>query len=309
MAVQLLVFILLFGFSLRLESITGRRIVGNERDQLALLELKKQIDDPYQALHSWNDSNYFCDWVGVSCGSHHQRVINLNLTGKGLGGYISPSLVVSVVQNQLHGSHPRDISFTLPNLHEIYIGINLFLGGIPNSISNISTLEAIDLGYNNFVGPVPNNLGNLQNFQLFVIGGNQCGTGEANDFDFVYPLFNCTHLETLDIRSNGFKGPLSFFKANLSTQLSILVLGGNQISGTIPVGFEYLVKLTALSMEQNFLEGNIPSGIGKLLKLQRLFLGGNRLSGQIPSFIGNLTLLYELHLEANNFNASIPSSL
>ncbi|XP_043710598.1 probable LRR receptor-like serine/threonine-protein kinase At3g47570 [Telopea speciosissima] len=187
--------------------------------------------------------------------------------------------------------------------------MNLFSGSIPNSISNISTLEVIDLSFNSFIGPVPNNLGDLQNLQFFIIGGNQCGTGEVDGLDFVKSLINHTHLEILDLQYNGFKGPLPNFKANLSTQLSILCLGVNQISKTIPVWIENLVKLTFLAMNENFLEGNIPSGIGKLSKLQRLDLLENKLSGEIPSSIGNLTFLFELRLEANNLNASIPSSL
>ncbi|XP_043694407.1 probable LRR receptor-like serine/threonine-protein kinase At3g47570 [Telopea speciosissima] len=104
-------------------------------------------------------------------------------------------------------------------------------------------------------------------------------------------------------------GPLSNFKANLSTQLLVLTLENNQLSGIIPAEIENLVNLTALDLDSNFLEGNIPSVIGKLPKRQRLFLNDNRLSGQIPSSIGNLTLLYELHLDDNNLNGSIPSNI
>ncbi|XP_042510997.1 probable LRR receptor-like serine/threonine-protein kinase At3g47570 isoform X2 [Macadamia integrifolia] len=461
MAIQLIVFILLFGSSLRLEPVMGRRILGNMTDRIALLELKKQIDDPNGALRSWNDSIHFCSWVGVTCGRRHQRVTDLYLASYGLGGIISPSIgnltflhsllirnssihgeipqeisklfrlrsiafefntlqgdvptglanctrlreiyfsdnnlvgkipaaltslpklevisindngltgeisasfgnisslqaislcgnglhgkipeslgqltnlyylslcdnnlsslfpfsvqqnlssleMISFAQNQLDGSLPRDIGLTLPNLQVLEIGTNLFSGSIPNSISNISTLEIIGLEGNSFVEPVPNNLGNLQFLQEFNIGGNQYGKGEANDLDFITSLVNCTHLTRLDLLLNHFVGPIPNIMVNLSTQLSILRLGENQISGTIPTGIANLINLTLLGMEKNFLEGEIPSGIGKLQKLQRLFLGGNRLSGHIPSSICNLSFLYELHLEFNNLSASIPSTI
>ncbi|XP_043687825.1 probable LRR receptor-like serine/threonine-protein kinase At3g47570 [Telopea speciosissima] len=217
--------------------------------------------------------------------------------------------ILSLLQNQLHGILPPNIGFSLPNIQHLEIGNNLFSGSIPNSISNISTLEIIDLGGNNFVGCVPNNLGDLQNLRAFAIGGNKFGSWEGDDLDFVNSLVICINLEVLDLDNNAFKGPLMNFKVNLSTQLSVLNLDANQISGTIPIRIENLVNLTTLSMEGNFLEGNIPSGIGKLPKLQRLFLGQNRLSGQIPSSIGNLILLFELHLDSNNLSASIPSSI
>ncbi|XP_043694413.1 LRR receptor-like serine/threonine-protein kinase EFR [Telopea speciosissima] len=245
------------------------------------------------------------------------NLYSLGLSINNLSGMVPFSLynlssleIISLAINQLHGSFPRDIGLTLPNLKRLAIGENLFSGRIPNSFSNISKLEVLSITDNSFVGPVPNNLGNLQNLQWLFIGENQFGTGEAdNDLDFVDYLVNCTNLKILDANTNGFKGPLPNIKANLSTQLSMLLLGQNQIFGTIPLGIENLSNLTMLALEENFLEGNIPFVIGKLLKLQRLFFGGNRLSGQIPSAIGNLTLLYELHLEENNLNGSIPSSI
>ncbi|XP_043694405.1 probable LRR receptor-like serine/threonine-protein kinase At3g47570 [Telopea speciosissima] len=463
----LVVFILLFGSLLMrlVESVTPSRrmIVGNETDRLALLEFKKQkYDDPYGALSSWNDSIHFCNWVGITCSHRHrQRVISLDLQGKGLGGNISPSIgnltflhsldignntfhgkipqeisnlirlqyitlrnntlqgeiptslanctglrriyfsynnlvgkipielftslskleeiyifsngltgeipasfgnissvrvislgenelqgsipesfgqltnlfflslhlnnlsgkfplslhnlssleTISLAINHLHGSLPRDIGLTLPNLKFLAIARNLFSGRIPNFISNISTIKLIDLTENSFVGPVPNNLENLQNLQKFSIDGNQCGIGEADDLGFVNSLVNCTNLEILGIAENGFKGPLPNFKANLSTRLSQLILGRNQISGTIPTRIGNLFNLAALGLEGNFLEGNIPSVVGKLQKLQILLLNENRLSGQIPSSIGNLTLLYKLNLQKNSLNGSIPSSI
>ncbi|XP_042515906.1 probable LRR receptor-like serine/threonine-protein kinase At3g47570 [Macadamia integrifolia] len=212
---------------------------------------------------------------------------------------------IALVQNQLRGSLPRDIGLTLPNLINLELGVNLFSGSIPSSITNISTLQLFDLDTNSFSGKVPNNLGDLQNLQRFFISINNF----TDDLAFVNSLLNCTHLEIADLAFNGFEGLLPNFKANLSTQLSVLHLEGNQISGTIPDGIEKLINLNSLALAQNFLQGNIPFSIGKFRKLQRLFLGENRLSGQIPSSIGNLTLLYRLHLESNNLNESIPFSI
>ncbi|XP_043705145.1 probable LRR receptor-like serine/threonine-protein kinase At3g47570 [Telopea speciosissima] len=431
MALQLLVFMLLFGGSSWLESVTGRRIVGNETDRLALLEFKKQIDDPYGALSSWNDSIYFCNWVGVTCGRrHYQRVIGLNLQAKGLGGNISPSIenltflhFLIFSNNSFHGKIPKEIGnlirlqyiyfdnntlegelpLSLANctcLREIYFGRNnligkilveltslsklekfsIFLNGLtkelPTSFGNISSLQHLSLGGNELQGSIPGSLGQLTNLFFLSLGENKLSgmiplslynlsslsyivlvqnqlhgslprdigltlpnliylaiginhfsgsipssisnistlekfdlDREADDLDFVNSLVNCTLLEDLELQVNRFEGRLPYFKANLSTHLSQLMLYGNQISGTIPDGLENLVNLTSLDMEQNFLEGNIPPGIGKLPKLQVLILNGNGFSGQIPPSIGNLTFLYVLHLEKNNLNASIPSSL
>ncbi|KAM3394171.1 hypothetical protein P3S68_003173 [Capsicum galapagoense] len=44
-------------------------------DQLALLSLKSQIiSDPFHYLdESWSPATYVFHWVGITCGSRHQR--------------------------------------------------------------------------------------------------------------------------------------------------------------------------------------------------------------------------------------------
>ncbi|KAM3238931.1 hypothetical protein P3L10_013964 [Capsicum annuum] len=57
-------------------------------DQLALLSLKsKIISDPFHLLdESRSPSTSVCHWVGVTCGSRHQRVRLLNLSNMDLMG-------------------------------------------------------------------------------------------------------------------------------------------------------------------------------------------------------------------------------
>ncbi|KAL0007161.1 hypothetical protein SO802_008663 [Lithocarpus litseifolius] len=70
-------FILLWWCGLLVTSVVGG---NNETDRLALLEFKAKITgDPLQVMSSWNDSNHFCLWRGVTCGRRHQRVIVLDL--------------------------------------------------------------------------------------------------------------------------------------------------------------------------------------------------------------------------------------
>ncbi|KAJ0558751.1 putative non-specific serine/threonine protein kinase [Helianthus annuus] len=48
--------------------------------------------DPQGLLTSWNHSSTnFCQWQGVTCSLHHQRVTHLDLSHGGLIGTLSPS--------------------------------------------------------------------------------------------------------------------------------------------------------------------------------------------------------------------------
>ena len=59
-----------------------------------------------------------------------------------------------------------------------------------------------------------------------------------------------------------------------------------------------LSNLTLLRLEWNDLTGAIPAQLGKLTRLESLYLGGNRLSGAIPAELGNLTNLQVISTSA-----------
>jgi len=91
--------------------------------------------------------------------------------------------------------------------------------------------------------------------------------------------------------------------------LSVLDLGGNQLSGEIPSEICNLTNLTELELGGNQLSGEIPSEIGNLNNLTFLHLEYNQFSGEIPFEIGNLTNLIWLNFIHNQLSGEIPSSI
>ena len=211
--------------------------------------------------------------------------------------------------NQLEGSLSQDMGVSFPHLKRLILSENRFTGLVPISLSNASMLEYIFLPSNSFTGPVPPNLGRLQNLQAINTVMNQLGTSRGDDLSFIDSLANCTRLKRMSFNTNFLKGPLVSTIANLSTQLSLLDMGFNEIHGTIPSGIKNLVNLTYLNLVRNHLTGSIPSNIGELYKIQELGFLGNKLSGRIPSSLDNLTMLSVLDLSSNNLMGDIPSSL
>ena len=108
-------------------------------------------------------------------------------------------------------------------------------------------------------------------------------------------------MELLTFAINQFEGVLPNSIGNLSTQLHLFYLGGNQISGLIPAALQNLINLISLGTEEIFFTGVIPTCFGKFLKMQGWYLSGNKLSGKIPSSIGNLTQLVEFNLCQKQF--------
>jgi hypothetical protein len=109
---------------------------------------------------------------------------------------------------------------------------------------------------------------------------------------------------------------------------------GNEISGTIPLAYQFLSNLQSIGLEQNLLTGEIPSQvlagwgnvidlnlgdnvlqgdipptIGVLSNLEILELYFNILSGELPFQLGGLSAAREIYLESNLFSGTIPRSL
>ncbi|XP_021731642.1 probable LRR receptor-like serine/threonine-protein kinase At3g47570 [Chenopodium quinoa] len=209
--------------------------------------------------------------------------------------------------NNLEGSLPSDLGIKLPNLQWFSISSNNFTGSIPTSISNSSGLTVLQLDDNNLTGQVPS-LHKLANLSILFLSNNSLGHGQAGDLNFAYSLANATDLQVLGIGDNILSGNFPKIFCNFS-MLSSLEIDDNYIDGQIPACIENLEYLTGFAASGNQLSGIIPQGIGKLRNLDRLMLDANQFSGKIPSSIGNLTKMTILNLYHNNLVGQIPSTL
>ena len=100
--------------------------------------------------------------------------------------------------NKLHGRLPSDLGKNLPSIKDIGIGLNLFSGVLPLSLTNLSTLQAIDATSNSFSGVVPSELGRLQNLNLFQMDNNMLEANNEEEWEFVASLANCSRLQKLE---------------------------------------------------------------------------------------------------------------
>ncbi|XP_031122669.1 putative receptor-like protein kinase At3g47110 isoform X1 [Ipomoea triloba] len=241
----------------------------------------------------------------------------LSLAANNLSGNLPSSLFnktsityFSVTANSLQGTIPSYIGDTMPNLKAFFFGANKFHGNIPISFPNASKLQNLELSQNYLVGKVPGNIGMLKDLQRLNLELNSLGSNDPlNDLAFMTSLSNCSNLDVFSIHKNRFEGKLPNTIANLSSTLSFLFLGGNKLSGTIPIGIKNLASLAGLGLEENLFSGVIPSEIGGLQKLQKLYLRVNQFSGKIPLTFCNLTSLSSLYMDNNNLDGDIPSTV
>lgn len=93
------------------------------------------------------------------------------------------------------------------------------------------------------------------------------------------------------------------------TTLSLLDVGNNQLTGSIPQSLSALLGLLELNLGTNRLSGTIPDQLSALVKLKGLFLDRSNLAGNIPPQLSALTSLTSLYLNGNLLTGCIPTGL
>ncbi|KAL2467453.1 putative LRR receptor-like serine/threonine-protein kinase [Abeliophyllum distichum] len=277
-------------------------------DQSALLALKSHIFYDVVTIN-WSSSTPVCSWIGITCGSRHQRVTALDISNMNLQGTIPPhignlSFLVSldISNNSFSGSLPQELA-RLRRLKSIDFRSNNFSGAFPSFLSSLSSLQFLYLSRNKFSGPIPSSIANISKLQELSLSRN-----------FFYGNFpqeigNLRRLTFLNLEGNRLSGPIPLSIFNLSS-LQYIALTRNDLIGKLPLTIcDNLPKLEGLYLSSNWLDGLIPPSLQKCSQLKVLALSGNNFTGTIPKELGNLTMLTVLHLGANRLEGQIPREI
>ncbi|KAL3641351.1 hypothetical protein CASFOL_016319 [Castilleja foliolosa] len=271
------VFVLLLLCSIN-KLFSAKTILDLNTDQNALLAFKNTITWNAMLANNWSSSTSICNWIGVSCGTKHQRVISLDISEFGLSGTMSP--------------HLGNLTF----LRYLNTSFNNFTGPIPSELSRLYRLKKIDMGVNSFTGKIPSWFGALPQLELLRL--------DNNTFSGIVPeeIGNSSSLQILNLSFNKLSGPIPHGLFNLSSVREIWVVYNEQLSGTLPSDMcNNLPNLTILTFTGDQIEGQIPRNIWKCRVLEALSLSINSFNGEIPSEIGSLSMLRQLYLGFNDF--------
>ncbi|KAH1120797.1 hypothetical protein J1N35_003957 [Gossypium stocksii] len=198
-------------------------------DQSALLALKAHVIDPQNLLTTnWSSAFNICKWIGVTCGSRHQRVIALDLSNMNLSGTVSPHIGnlsfltwLNMKNNNFHGPLPAQLA----NLHRVkYIQLS-FNGEIPSWFGSFPKLQYLSLSHNNFRGEIPSDMFEGQ------------------------PRLQVLYF----LAKDGLFGkiPMSLFKCK---ELQDISLANNKLEGILPKEIKNFTMLWTLQLHNNLIE-------------------------------------------------------
>ena len=293
-----------------------------------LYEFYRRTNGPvWKNNAGWNKTKTPCDWQGITCYDGHVTRLELS-------------------HNQVSGSIPNSMGYTLSQLTSLKLGHNQLSGKIPSSLGHLTQLTTLELNNNQLSGKIPVPIGYLSQLQQLVLSHNQLSGFIPRS------LGKLSQLQQLVLSENQLSGFIPTSLKNLKLKSSINLSGNQKLSGSIcpfvtqipQVECEALLHLyhstkgknwqnnngwnrtnipcgwngvscnnghvTRLYLYSNQLSGPIPESIGNLSQLESLLLSSNQLSGPIPKSIGNLSQLELLYLSGNQLSCDeIPSSL
>lgn len=259
-------------------------IISATVETQALLEFKRQLNDPLNYLDSWKETDSPCQFYGISCEQNTGLVIGISLDNNSISGQISPSVS------------------ELKSLTSLVLTSNLISGPLPPQLRNCSNLKVLNVSGNHLNGSVPD-LSMLTILEILDFSDNA--------FSGKFPLWvgSLTGLTSLGLGDNDYdEGEIPDSLGNLKN-LTYIYLAGCNLRGEIPESIFEMQALGTLDISNNSLSGNLPKGISKLQNLWKIELWRNNLTGEIPPELANLTLLQEFDISMNHMYGKLPREI
>ncbi|CAH9121783.1 unnamed protein product [Cuscuta epithymum] len=210
--------------------------------------------------------------------------------------------VLNLSSNSLSGELPSATgSCTVLDLSN-----NQFEGNL-SRMHRWGDIELLVLSRNRLTGPIPEIAPQFLRLNYLNLSGNNL-TGSLPKLLSQFPK-----LTVLDLSFNRFNGPFPTALLTLSPSLKELYLQYNALSGAIgsfsPPLSNKTSNLHVLDLSYNQLSGPFPDGFGSLVGLQVVDMAGNRFSGSLPTSVGNITTLSFFDLSHNHFTGPLPNNL
>ncbi|KAK4479684.1 hypothetical protein RD792_015213 [Penstemon davidsonii] len=245
----------------------AQNLTCNPNDLNSLRTFLEHLESGIQGWSTNSSSVNCCNWAGITCNSS---------SSLGLNDSINSARVV-----------------------KLEFGNRRIVGNLSDSLGNLDQLITLNLSHNSLRGSIPHSLFHLPKLEILDLSNN--------DISGWFPSsINLPSVRVVNISENQIMGPVPVGICINSTNISVMNMEANRLSGIIPYGLGNCSSLEDLSLATNFLNGSLPEDLFRLSNLKKLALQENQLSGQLSGLIGNLSNLVHVDLSLNQFSGNIP---
>lgn len=252
----------------------------------------------------WKRSDGSTASMGIFC-NDKQEVDRIILQTLGLSGEIPQETqlleqlsMLALDSNHIHGEIPM-----ISTLTHLSLAFNQFTGSLPDYLGRMPNLLHLSLSENLFEGRIPSAIESLPNLQFIAINGNEL-TGGIDSF------FQLTSLEEIYMGFNSLSDSFSNASFNKLSNLRILDMNNNKLSGPLPDALWALENLEVVNFHFNALDGHINiKQLAEQHPIKYLDVSENFLGGGLPSSLNQLKQLTHLDVSSNRFEELLPLDL
>ena len=222
-----------------------------------------------------------------------------------LTGTLPTTLTWSRIQvlyfyNNILSGHWFEYSQYFPILQAIDVSNNILSGSISNEwFSNMTLLKSITLNNNQFTGSFPSTMFANKNLTSIVLA--------ANCFSGTLPDTICSSIMLTQVIFDGLHSASNCIKHAIHMIPDSGIVVQNSVSGTIPSCLLQLQSLSVLHLGGNSFSGSIPN-VPLSSKLTDLILSSNVLTGSVPSYLWHSNVT-SLDLSFNRLQGTPPSDM
>lgn len=180
---------------------------------------------------------------------------------------------------------------------------NKFEGNLTRMVK-WGNIEYLDLSQNLLTGPIPDITPQFLRLNYLNLSHNSLSSSIASVIT-QYPK-----ISVLDLSSNQLDGTVLAELLSMPT-LQELHLENNLLSGSINISSPLFNQsnLQVLDLSQNRLSGYFPDQFGSLNGLKVLDIGRNNFSGSLPTSMSDMSTLSSLDISQNHFTGPLPNNL
>ncbi|GLJ42465.1 hypothetical protein SUGI_0880050 [Cryptomeria japonica] len=215
-------------------------------------------------------------------------LVSLDLSYCGLNGSIPSNFMARSRMSNLVLGHNNDLKGNLSFI-------------LSHSTSLIPTLRMLALDHNQLSGTIPDSVSNLTSLEEMLISSNRL-TGNFS----LQLLENVTCIEILNLSENELLVNIPKSWVPQFSRLLFLGLGSCNIEGDLPAFLSQQFLLELLDLPDNKIVGNLPLWLWDLPNLQYLNLSNNQLEGCcLPRKVSHNFTMVDLH--GNRLYGSLPA--